>query len=134
MIEEALVALVGSDMGMSGLIGNRFYRLVIPQDATLPACAFQVVTAGREYTHGGQSEVAMVRVQITITAASYSTAKMVGGSLRELLSGFCGAVSLGCDSEVYIFGIFFESEYDGFNLDSNLITVRQDYRIFFRED
>jgi hypothetical protein len=134
MIEEAFYELVTSDVTMSGLIGTRLYPNFIPQDATLPACAYQVISSPRAYTHQGQSEVAMVRMQVTITAASYNAAKGIGAALRGLLSGFCGTVGSGCDFEVYVFGIFFDNEYDGYSLETNLTTVRQDYAIHFREE
>lgn len=125
---EALVSLVNDDSTLSGLIGTRFYPLVVPVDQALPAAAYQVITTQREYVMEGQSGFSGPRVQITVTANSYDEARTVAEAFRSLLSGYRGT-----EESVVFHGIFLENEYDGYSFETEIKTVRQDYRIHFRE-
>ncbi|MBI9042924.1 MAG: DUF3168 domain-containing protein [Anaerolineaceae bacterium] len=126
--EKALKALVLADAGVAALIGTRFYPLVIPQDTVLPACAYQLLTTGRDYTHEGQCEFTEPRIQVTISANSYVEAKAVAAALRPVLSSFSGVIS----GET-VQGIFLENEYDGYAFGSEIKTVRQDYCLQYKE-
>lgn len=125
--EEALDYLVRNDSTLNGLIGGRFYPLVIPQKAAMPACAYQRITTGRECTHDGPSGLAEPRIQITIQAATYTSAKTIASAMRQKLNGHNAKVS-GVRTV-----IFLENEYDGYNLETEIKTVRQDYRVMIYE-
>ena len=127
-VKPALYSMITGDAGIAALIGDRFYPDVIPQDAPLPACAYQTITTARDYSHDGQTSLAEPRIQITISALSRASAEAVAEALRTLLSGYRGEID-----GTTIGSIFLENEYDGYNLDSGIITVRQDYRITWKE-
>lgn len=127
-IESALYSLVTGNAAVKNLISTRFYPNAIPQNAELPAAAYQVISTERDYNHGGQSSIATPRLQITVEAASYGSAIAVCAAIRACLSGYKGTVG-----EVKIGGIYLENEYDGYNLDTNITTKRQDYSIQWKE-
>lgn len=127
-IDEALFSLITSDDGCAEQLGTRVYPLMIPQNAALPAACYQTITTQRKYTLREPSHTPAARMQITIKAASYDNAVVVANLIRELLEGYSGTVM-----GVEIAGVFLENEYDGFNLDTKSYTVRQDYRIQYKE-
>lgn len=125
---EALVSLVTADATISGIIGTRFYSLVIPEKAPLPASCYQVITTQRNYHQAGQSTITAPRVQITMSANTADEVRTLAEAFRKRLSGYRGTTN-----GVVIHGVFLENEYDGFSFDTEIKTVRQDYRINFRE-
>ena len=130
MIEEAIYTLVTTDTATKALIGTRFYPLTIPQDAALPACAYQVVSENQEYHHQGPCGWATKRLQITITAESYlGGVKAVAAAIKARLSGYKGTLGT-----VKIHSIFFMNAFDSDYVESGLVTVRQDYEINYQED
>lgn len=130
-IKDALYKFLSTNSGVAALVSTRIYPNAIPQDAALPAIAYQEITAVRDYSHQGQNNTAEPLFQITIEAATYSTAIAVAAAVRAALSGYRGSVAT--SPATVIQGVFLENEYDGYNLDTDISTVRQDYRIFWKE-
>ena len=127
-IESALYSRLTAVSGVTALVSTRIYPNVIPQNAAMPVIAYQVISTDRNYRHAGQSNNAMPRIQITVEAASYSSAVAVCAAVRAALSGYKGTVGT-----VVIGGIFLETEYDGYNLDTDTTVRRQDYTIEWKE-
>ena len=127
-IDEALYSLITTDPGCNEQLGTRAYPLVIPQNAALPAVCYQTITTQRKTHMRGPSHTPAQRTQITIKASNYDNAVVVANLIRVLLEGYAGTVQ-----GVKIAGIMLENEYDGFNLDTRSVTVRQDYRIQYKE-
>lgn len=130
MIEEALVAELLADVSVSGLIGTRVYPLLIPQDAILPAIAYQTIGAPDDYRHDGASEYRDVRMQLTCQADNYAAAKGLARAVRNCLSGYVG--TLGSLNPVR--GIFLNNQIDGYGSvvappENTPVTVRLDFTI-----
>lgn len=87
MIETELVSILSGHSGVSGLIGTRLYPVVIPQDKTLPAVAYQKISATRVHTLAGPTNLAHPRVQLTCWALTYAEAKQVIEQVRAALYG-----------------------------------------------
>ena len=128
MIEEAIVSLVTGNTAVKALIGLRLYPNVIPQNAKLPAAAYQVLSNGREYNHGGQSSIAMPVIGFTIDSKSIDEARAVAAAVRLVLSGYHGEVGA-----VKIGFISLQNEFEGYNQASEVFLVRQDYKIAWKE-
>lgn len=127
-VKAALYSLLAADAGVKALVDDRIYPLTIPQDKALPAIAYQVITTTRGYNHAGQSSLAGPYFQITIAAASAAAAEGLAAAVRLALSGYAGTVGT-----VVIASIFLENEFDGYSLETAIATVRQDYRITYKE-
>ena len=127
-IESALYSRLTGYSSLATLVSTRIYPNAIPQNATFPAIAYQVISTDRNYRHAGQSNNALPRIQITVEAASYSSVVAVCAAVRAALSGYKGTVGT-----VVIGGIFLETEYDGYNLDTDTTVRRQDYTIEWKE-
>src|SRR4030067_1656130 len=127
-IESALYSRLTAVSGVTALVSTRIYPNAIPQNISLPAIAYQIISTDRNYRHAGQSNMALPRIQITVEAASYSSAVAVCAAIRAALSGYKGTVGT-----VVIGGIFLETEYEGYNMDTDTTVPRPDSAIEWKE-
>lgn len=88
-VEEALIAYLLTVTAVTDLIGAgadmRLYPQVIPQDKSLPAVAYQVISDVPERSQAGFSHLSHARVQLTIKADGYSATKAVQQALFDAL-------------------------------------------------
>lgn len=105
-IESGLYAKVTGNAGVSALIGTRLYPLVLPQNPTLPAASYQVISGDSAYTIGTQAaQIRKPRFQISAWASSYDTAKSVIRAIRTALDHQTASWS-----GVTVLGVVFEGE------------------------
>jgi hypothetical protein len=126
-LEEALVLQLQNDAGVSALVSTRIYPLVVPQDATLPAIAYQRISGPRAYSHSGPTGAVQARMQITSVASDYSGAKALSAAVRSAMRSFRGTGGLDVDA------VFEENESDTWMDRFNMPVVRQDFLIHYRE-
>jgi hypothetical protein len=129
LIEEALKTLITTDSRFISVIGANLYPLIIPEDAKLPAIAFQEITSKFSIRHDGPGDLVTTQIQFTIEGDSYRSAKIAAKTVRSIIDGYRGIVD-----GIKIGGIFCENEYDGYSENSELRTVRQDYQIEYSEE
>lgn len=128
VIEEAIFDHLTGDAGVAALVGTRIYPTVIPQDAALPACAYQRISGPRDLAHDGPTGQALARIQFTCTATSYGAVKGLANAIREALDGFSG--TMGSPSGAVVHVAMVDNEIDGYNQQTGLQTVRLD--VIFR--
>lgn len=126
-LEEALVSHLEVDAGVSALVGTRIYPLVVPQDADLPAIAYQRISGPREYALDGHTGAARARVQVTSVAESYSGAKALSVAVRAAMRSFRGVGDLRVEA------VFEENEVDSWQDRFNAPVVMQDFMIRYQE-
>lgn len=131
LIEEAIYGELSTDSGVTALAGTRGYPQVVPQDATLPAWAYQRISGERILAHDGVTGLARGRFQISCVASSYSGAKALAAAIRGCLDGYNGI--LGGVSGVDVHQARIENEYDGYGLATGQQTVRLDVNILYTE-
>jgi hypothetical protein len=131
-VEEAVYAILKAASGVTTLVGGssspRIYPNVVPQDAALPAMAYQRISSYRRATHGSPASLARPRIQITMMAESYSQVKGVAAAVREALDGYVGT-----PGGVTVQAVLSEDETDEFGSSNNLHVVRQDWMIWHAE-
>ena len=81
VIEEALIAYLLTQSGLTALISNRAYPLKLPQNPTLPAIVYQKIDAPRLQGFSADYGV-MTRIQITSWALTYTGASAVQEQIR----------------------------------------------------
>ena len=128
IFDEALKTLITSDPGFVQLAESRLYPLIIPQDATLPAVAFQEIGADPLHAHDGPNDLMVTRIQFTLDAKSSREVKTLAKVLRGILDGYKGTVG-----GIQITSILWENEIDGYGASSEVPTIRQDYKIKYKE-
>lgn len=82
-----LVGVLEASAGVTALVAQRIYPVTLPQGVTLPAIRYQVVDDVPELSHSGGSNLAQVRVQLTVCATTYAGAEAVARALRGALHG-----------------------------------------------
>ncbi len=93
LIQPALVTFVETNVASAG----SGYPLLVPQDADLPAWAYQrIPTSGELLSHGGPTGLVTDRIQITVQAgettglSAYQNAVTTAEAIRAALDGFQG--------------------------------------------
>ena len=127
-IEAAQYAYLVADADLAALVGTRLYPLLIPQEAALPAVAYQRISGPRILAHDGPTGAAEARIQYTITGASYSSAKAVAAAIRRAVDGYAGQMA---DVTVEVAHVL--NELDSFEFDILGYPVRLDVRFLYRE-
>lgn len=128
MLEEGLYTHLMNQSAVTDLISTRLYPLIVPQDADLPAVAYQRITGAPAHSHEGPSGLARARIQLTIVAASYSEAKAVAEAVRQALDGKrrgLGGVDVGM--------CMLADDADDWSAAFEGPVVRQDYVFWYRE-
>jgi hypothetical protein len=127
-IEEGLYAALTGNARVAGLVGERVYPEVIPQEAALPAMAYQRVSGPRPVGHGGGLGMGEARIQLTITAETYREAKAAAAAVRDLFP-FVGELG----GLVEVFAGLLENEIDGYGALIEAPTVRLDLWFLYGE-
>ena len=91
-MEEALIAHLLSDSGVSALVSNRVHPGSLPQGAVLPAIVMNRISGGPQYADEGETGLNEARVQFDCWADSYPQAKRVARAVTARLSAFVGTV------------------------------------------
>ena len=130
-IEEALNIYLLATSSVTNIVSTRIYPNVIPQDAAMPALAYQRISASRDMAHDGPAGMAYPRFQLTCLATTYGGAKALCNALRVALDGYRGL--MGGASGVQVEGIFVENDFDGYNQEGGEQVVRLDITIQHKE-
>lgn len=129
-MEEALIAKLLADSGLSALAGTRVYPVSRPQGSALPAVTLATVSNVPLYTDQGEAGIAEARVQIDCWGTSYGSVKAVARSVKAALSAFFGTVE-----GVTFQNILLDGERDfresGSNAAEYLFRVQLDFRIWY---
>jgi uncharacterized protein DUF3168 len=128
MIEQGLVTYLLANPGLSALIGNRLHEKVLPQNPTVPAIVWQLISDPHEQTHSGPSELAHPRFQFACWAKTTLEAVQVARALRLALNGYAGA--MGAEET---FGSFLLDQHDFPDPETGLTRRIADYRIWHKE-
>ncbi len=129
--EQALVTKLEATTAITNLVGTRMYPNIIPQEVALPALAYQRISSERSQFHDGTVFYDTARVQITIRATTYASAKSVISALKTTLSGFKG--TMGGAGGVTVFETNVENELDGYDQAAGHSTVRLDITALYKE-
>lgn len=127
-IEASLYTILSGAGGVTALAGTRIYPLLIPQEAALPALAYQRISGRRTMAHDGPITLTRARVQITCVAETYSQAKSLAAAVQAALDGYRGTVGSHA-----ILHAFLDNDLDEYGETTELPAVRQDYLILYKE-
>lgn len=94
-IESGLFTFLSTNAGLEALIGQRIYPLRIPENATLPALAYQKVSGPSEHSKDGDMSLNHPRFQLTCWADKYADAKAVRTAVMAALQSFANGGSFG---------------------------------------
>jgi hypothetical protein len=132
VIEEALFSYLSGHAGLTALVANRIYPLVMPQGTTLPAVTFSKVSGPRVHAMQQDAGLAYPRFQVSCWGATYKQAKEVAGQVRAALQDFKG--TMGGPGGVVVSGVFIQDENDLYEPNTQIYHVALDFVIWHLEE
>jgi len=124
-LESKLVAYLLNHAGLTALIGNRLYPLMMPEGTALPAVVYQRVSGMREYQFGAYSGMERPRISFSCWGENYGQAKQVASELKT-------AMQAKTDSDPTITA-FVVTETDDFDTDTGYYRVIVDFMVWHNE-
>lgn len=91
-MEEALIAHLLADAGVTALVGARVFPGSLPQKLDMPALVFTRVDGAPLYADDGEVGLEDPRIQIDCWGLTYTAAKLLARAVVERLSAFDGTV------------------------------------------
>ena len=129
-IEYAIRTKLVGAAAVTAIVGTRIHAIKLPQNATMPAITYQVVSDIPEYDMEGDAGVSTMRLQVECHDRerqgydAYNGARVLGAAVRAALSGFKGTI--GSDTIQSLFLINTRSLHDD---GSGIFRAQMDYSI-----
>lgn len=120
--EIILLRTLKADPGLSELVGNNVFALIIPQGTKLPCITFQRIGGMPANTLSGHSGLEEIDLQIDVWARDYDEAKAIAKAVRAAMpsSGPRFSAHLIEDQDLY---------EDG----TNYFRVSMEFKVWFLE-
>lgn len=128
MIETAIVTLLNANTGVNTLLGGRIRPNTVPQEMARPNLAYQRISNTRNRAHTGPSGTQNTRIQLTVEALTYGSAKAVMAAIAAALECYQGTVD-----GIRIDRIFVENDSDGESSADQSPVARIDLLIGYHE-
>lgn len=91
ILGPVIYSLLSADPGVSGLVADRIFPEVLPQEPTLPAVVYTVVDDVPVHSlQGCTAGTSNARVQIDTYAKTYVTAQTVAEAIAAALQSYVG--------------------------------------------
>lgn len=121
--EPDLVAFLNGNSTITDVIGTRLYPDMIPQDVTMPAVSYQIISRqGEHSTPQGFSNLAKYRVQFTVVAESALSRAVVVDAWGTAVDGMrAGLIQAG----------FFDNQVNSYVMDTERYVSRIDYMFWY---
>ncbi|SEB40701.1 DUF3168 domain-containing protein [Terriglobus roseus] len=125
MLEEGLFQLLTSDSDVASCISTRYFPLMLPDDAALPAVTYQRVSTVTSPTLNGFTDLVQVRLQIDTWATTYADARRAAQAIQNAIEGFLGTLPDG----TAVAAATLLSQMDTYESVARYYRVTTDYRI-----
>lgn len=132
MLESDLTTRLLADATVSSLTGTGIYPVVLPTTLldpntdTPPCISYRTISDVPTYDLAGQRLGSKTRVEFNAWSSQYTSAKATAAAVQASLEGFAGQLG-------DVFVQFIEAggnNTDGFDQDSRLYRVQQDFLIY----
>ena len=132
-IEKSVYVLLSDDANIIETAGNRIYPMVVPQDASLPAITYQILSTTGISVMAGPTNLKERRLQINCWAETYTVAEELAHKVGRSLDGYRDTAE-----DVKIWGIELIDEGDVLADHKSAQVLRRygrrlDFRIHYRE-
>lgn len=129
-IDEALIAYLLAQAGLTALIDRRLYLDERPQNSTLPAVSCMYISDVKEHTLTAQEKLESPMIQFTAYAPTRAEARTVSNQVKAALADYTGTLS---GLEVQYIKLVNEFPSTERNADGTVLvrTVDQEYEINF---
>lgn len=120
--EAVLLRTLQDDPGLSELVGNKVFALVIPQGTKLPCITFQRLGGMPANTLSGHSGLEEIDLRIDVWARRYGEAKAVAKAVRAAMPANGAA-----------FGAHLIEDEDLYEDGTSYFRVSMEYTVWFLE-
>ena len=117
MIESTLRSELLYDTGLTSIVGDRISAMIANQGETRPYITYQLVSANRNPTLCGATDLRIARMQINCFSLSYGQAKQMAEYVLDII-----------DNSL-VLGSVFNGEQDAYDSDTKLYYVVIDYSL-----
>lgn len=129
MLEADLRAYILADAQVAGLVGDRMYPRMLPQEPALPALVFQRIDTRRMHDMDGADGLPRARLQIACWAALPADAAIVAQAVRSRMDGVKGSIGASIIGASLCVG-----ERDLNDAEAGRAGVALDFLIHYQED
>jgi len=116
-VEQQIATVLGSNVTVAGIVVDRIYPMLMPQDIAMPAISYQRIASSPVNDLEGQQNHEWVRVQVDCWALKYSEAKTLAAAVRTAMR------------TTPVFGLLL-MELDDYDSEGKLYRVIQDFNIW----
>ena len=127
-IEQCVSDYLEGSTGIGDLIANRIYPIKLPQNSTLPAMTYRVIS-GMEHH---DIDVAYPRFQFDCWGESYSDARGLADEVKEAFQRMNGAIG-GSSGKTMIQGVILNDIDMSYDMDTQLYGIFVDIRLIYRK-
>lgn len=121
-IADAIFTILSEDAGVSALVGTKIQALKLSQGTPPPAIAFHRVGNLPVIANETSSTLMLSRFRFDCYAKSAKDARTVALAVKNCLDALIITVA-----DIDIQGIMYNDEYDGYNIDADLMVVSVDF-------
>lgn len=134
-LRTALRGFLLADGTVSALCGGRIYPARLPQGQVLTSLVYTRISGQGDNKMDGATGLSRPRMQIDAWSQSADSASALANAVKDRLDGYRGEMAPANSpaDPVFVQGVFFESERDGYDNDSQLYFVSRDYFIWNEE-
>ncbi len=127
-IEDGIADYMENHAGISALVGNRIYPMVLPDEATYPAIVYQKISGLMVASHSGNSGLGNPRFQISCWGETYPVAKALSRQVKLAFHGYKGAMG-----DITCQAAFVDAELDDMDQQTKLFRVMIDVLLWHAE-
>jgi hypothetical protein len=126
-VEADLFTRLSTFTGLSALVADKVYPLILPQGVTLPAVSYQRVSSIRPSAMGADIGIVRARFQVDVWAQDFDSSKAIAEQIRLALQCYHGT------GTVEILEIFFLNEVDLYEENTRIAHQALDFEVNYRE-
>jgi hypothetical protein len=127
IIEEAIYTYLSGEAGITNLVDQRIYPMILPQDTDYPALTYMRIS-GLEHH---DIEVAYPWFQISCWAKSYSEAKGLANEIKMAFQRFKGKMG-GAQGVDVVQGVYL-NDRDLYDNETQVYHIPVNIRIIYKE-
>lgn len=133
-IRPALRGFLLADPAIAAKVTTRVFPIKLPQGIVAPSIVYTRITGYGDNKMDGATGLSRPRMQIDAWAQNADDAASLANVVKDRLDGYRGPMSYGSPPTViYVQGVFYDMERDGYDEDAQLYFTSRDYFLWTEE-
>lgn len=127
-LESALYTILSENTTLAAYVGDRIFPKTRGNCNTFPAIVYHRISTEQISSHDTAEGLSRVRVQVDCIGATLGSAHSAAAAVRGALNGYRGHVGGSWLTALR------DNQTDGFENETGLYIISQDYFIYYQED